>query len=42
MFSEASTLDETVRLGSIGCDLLLRDVYEKIEFPESDNPVSSR
>jgi Uma2 family endonuclease len=41
VFSEASTLDETVRLGSIGCDLILRDIYEKVEFPESGNTVSS-
>jgi Uma2 family endonuclease len=35
ILSEASGLDETVRLESIGCDLVLRDVYDKVRFAES-------
>lgn len=41
VFSEASTRDETIRIESIGCDVSLQDVYEKIEFPETGNSVSS-
>jgi Uma2 family endonuclease len=36
VLSEASSLDETVRLESIGCELALRDVYDKVQFGESD------
>lgn len=35
LLSEASGLDETVRLESIGCALPLRDVYDKVRFDES-------
>ncbi len=35
ILSEASALDATVRLESIGCDLVLRDVYDKVRFAES-------
>ena len=35
VLSEASTLDETVQLASIGCDVALRDVYDKVQFAES-------
>jgi Uma2 family endonuclease len=35
LLSEAGSLDETIRLESIGCDLLLRDVYDKVRFAES-------
>lgn len=32
VLSEASTLEETLHLASIGCDVALRDVYEKVQF----------
>ena len=35
VLSEASTLDETVQLASISCDVALRDVYDKVQFAES-------
>lgn len=35
LLSEASGPDETVRLESIGCELVLRDVYDKVRFDES-------
>jgi len=35
LLSEASALDETVRLESIDCSLVLRDVYDKVQFAES-------
>ncbi|MDQ7784954.1 MAG: Uma2 family endonuclease [Desulfomonilaceae bacterium] len=35
LLSEVSGLDGTVRLESIGCDLVLRDVYDKVRFGES-------
>ncbi len=35
LLSEASGLDETVRLESIGCNLTLRDIYDKVRFPGS-------
>ncbi|MFH1114991.1 MAG: Uma2 family endonuclease [Pseudomonadota bacterium] len=35
ILSETSTLDATVRLESIGCDLALRDVYDKVRFAGS-------
>ncbi|MFH1114296.1 MAG: Uma2 family endonuclease [Pseudomonadota bacterium] len=35
LLSEAGALDETVRLESIGCDLVLRDVYDKVGFADS-------
>jgi Uma2 family endonuclease len=36
ILSEASTLDETIHLVSIGCDVALREVYDKVQFPRSD------
>ncbi len=35
LLSEVSGLDETVRLESIVCNLTLRDIYDKVRFPES-------
>jgi len=35
LLSEAGGLDETVRLESIGCELVLRDVYDKVRFDDS-------
>lgn len=35
LLSEASGGDEMVRLESIGCGLVLRDVYDKVRFEES-------
>ncbi len=35
LLSEADGLDETVRLESVGCELVLRDVYDKVRFEES-------
>jgi Uma2 family endonuclease len=35
--SETRDLDETVQLGSIGCELMLREVYDKVQFPEENN-----
>lgn len=32
LLSEASTLDEVVHLAAIGCDIALRDVYDKVQF----------
>ena len=32
VLSEASMLDETVHLASIGCEVALRDIYEKVQF----------
>ena len=40
VLSEASTLDETVQLASIGCDVALRDVYDKVQFAESGEATS--
>ncbi|MDQ7781808.1 MAG: Uma2 family endonuclease [Desulfomonilaceae bacterium] len=41
LLSEASDLDDTVRLESIGCDLVLRDVYDKVRFAESGEDAFS-
>ena len=38
---EASTLDETVHLAAIDCDIVLRDVYDKVQFAGSDGATSS-
>lgn len=35
LLSEAGGLDDTVKLESIGCDLVLRDIYDKVRFEES-------
>ncbi len=36
VLTEASNLDDTVHLASIGCRLALREIYDKVEFPASD------
>ena len=36
VLSEVSTLDETVHLAAIDCDVVLRDVYDKIQFTGDD------
>jgi Uma2 family endonuclease len=33
VLTEINDLDDTLRLASIGCDVTLRDVYDKVEFP---------
>ncbi len=40
IFSEASHLDETICLASIGCDVALRDVYDKVRFAISDETAT--
>jgi len=35
LLSEAGGPDETVRLESIGCEFVLRDVYDKVRFDDS-------
>ncbi len=37
VFTEISDLGSALRLPSIGCDVALRDVYDRIEFPPSDD-----
>jgi len=39
LLSEAGSLDETIRFESIGCDLVLRDVYDKVRFAVSTEEV---
>lgn len=41
LLSEASGLDETVRLESIGCDVVLRDIYDKVRFEEGTEEASA-
>jgi Uma2 family endonuclease len=36
LFSKANGLEVTVRLESIGCELKLSEVYEKVKFPQSE------
>jgi Uma2 family endonuclease len=40
VLSEASTLDETVHLAAIDCNMVLRDVYDKVQFAGSDEATS--
>ena len=40
ILSEASTLDETVHLAAIDCDVVLRDVYDKVQFAGSDSATA--
>jgi Uma2 family endonuclease len=40
LHTEASTLDETVHLAAIDCDVVLRDVYDKVQFAGSDEATS--
>lgn len=34
LFTERDAPDDVLHLASIGCDLTLRDIYEKVQFPE--------
>jgi Uma2 family endonuclease len=36
VLSEASALDSTVPLASIGCEVVLREIYERVEFPGNE------
>jgi Uma2 family endonuclease len=36
LFSETRMLDQTVRLASVGCELRLADIYEKVQFGKSE------
>lgn len=40
VLSEASDLNSTIHLSSIGCDLALRDIYDKVEFPNNETGTS--
>ncbi|MBV9849891.1 MAG: Uma2 family endonuclease [Armatimonadetes bacterium] len=43
LLSESSGLQERVHLASVDCDLLLSDVYDKVEFPpDTEPPVGAR
>ncbi len=33
VLTEINELDDTLRLPSIGCEVVLRDIYDKVEFP---------
>jgi Uma2 family endonuclease len=39
ILTEFSQLSDTLPLASIGCDLPLREIYDRIEFPGDDQPV---
>ncbi len=34
LFTERNAPDDVLRLPSIGCELTLRDIYDKVQFPE--------
>jgi Uma2 family endonuclease len=40
VLSEASTLDERVHCAAIGCDVALRDIYDKVQFVESGEVIA--
>ncbi|NOT54552.1 MAG: Uma2 family endonuclease [Deltaproteobacteria bacterium] len=42
LLSEASVLDGAIHLSSINCEVVLRDIYERVEFPSNDAGTSSR
>jgi len=42
VLSEASALSSAVHLSSISCKVVLRDIYERVEFPSNDAGTSSR
>ena len=42
VLSEASTLSSAVHLSSISCEVVLRDIYERIEFSSDDERTSDR
>ena len=37
VLSDAKDPDETVHLGAIDCDLMLREVYDRVQFPNSND-----
>jgi Uma2 family endonuclease len=41
MLTVISSLDGRLQLSSIGCDLALRDIYDKVSFPEVEISASS-
>ncbi len=41
MFTEISGLDGTLHLASIGCNVSLRDIYDKVEFPPAADPAAT-
>lgn len=40
IFTEVSDLDGTLRLASIGCEMALRDIYDKIKFPNNEDATN--
>ena len=42
MLTEFSSPDDIVRLTSINCELPLREIYAKVEFPSNDAPHQSQ
>ena len=42
VLSEASTLSSAIRLSSISCEIVLRDIYERIEFSSDDEGTPDR
>lgn len=42
VLSEASALSSTVHLSSISCEMVLRDIYERVEFPSNEAGPPSR
>jgi len=41
ILSEASDLNNTVHLASIGCDLALKEIYDKVVFPNSNDTAAT-
>jgi Uma2 family endonuclease len=39
LFQEAASLDETMHLSSVKCDLPLQKVYRRVPFPAPDDPI---
>jgi len=42
VLSEASALSSMVYLSSIGCEVVLRDIYERVQFPNNEAKPPSR
>lgn len=42
LLSEKSDLDATLHLSSIGCDVALRDIYDKVTFPGNEAQAPGR
>ena len=40
IFTEVSDQDGTLRLASIGCEMALRDIYDKIKFPNNEDATN--